>query len=95
METTRLTQKKYFVNIKGLGLTETLGFNRNFIHPLFNEIEVVDVEQNPKAKRVKFISIKDKKILKDLIDSTFNEKISNEYIKHNRFAIYNYQIIEK
>jgi hypothetical protein len=91
--------KKEFVQTKQgnfcLGITETLGFNRNFSRDNEKPIEIINKRVNPKNKRVVFFHIKHENDLKNLIDSFTHLPIEQCHIEHNEFAAYKYQIIEK
>jgi hypothetical protein len=86
------TIKEATINLKGLGLTETLNFNGNFQLENSSEIKMFDIRINPKNPRVYFGKVKNEKDLKNLNNTSFG-KIEQIYIKHNEFAFYNYQIM--
>lgn len=91
------TSAKTFVDLQGLGMTETLGFTCNITLTERRQgiIEVTDVERNNKNKRVSFVSVSNPEVLASLIDSFSHEHIEQKFIDHNRFAVYNYQIFTK
>lgn len=76
-------------------MTETLSFNAKY-H--FNEDRVIEVDnskvkRNPKNRYVYFISL-EKDDLLQLVHWTNNNKITQNHIDHNIFAVMSWQIVK-
>jgi len=80
------------IDVNTFPLTETSNFNRTFI--LSNRVDSIRIKtakRNPKAKRIYFISLFQED-LENLFDIDSKKEITEKDIKHNEFAVYNYQL---
>lgn len=75
------------IKFDAYGITETLNFNGMYKHPTKKEIQVFNVERNKNVKKypIYFVSLLEEDLI-ELVD-TLGEKITPERIKHNRFAV--------